>query len=150
MVIGALSAIASAQLIKPESPVKITLQPATEAESGKTIEAKLNLEIKPNWHLFSEKPEISGITATQIHIEPSDHFTLEKVIFPKPQSVYSDVFAKNLNLYQGKVALTLVLKLHANFSGEIPIKGSIKYQACSDALCLPPKSENFEGSQTVP
>lgn len=148
LIVG-LATISSAQLIKPDNPVKITFQPGPTAEPGKTVETKLEIEIKPGWHLFSEKPEIPGITPTQVHLEPSDRFTIEKTLFPKPEAVYSDVFRKNLNLYQNKITLTLVMKVRPGPSGSIPVEGTFKYQACSDQVCRPPISQKFAGVQTV-
>lgn len=149
MLILSVSTISSAQLIKPEEPVRIFFHAATSAQPGNTIEARIEVEIKPGWHLFSQKPEIRGITPTQVKLEPPKGYTVEKILFPKPEAVFSEVFGKNLNLYQEKLTITLVMKINPDASGKLPVAGSLKYQACSDQVCRPPITQKFSGVQTV-
>jgi DsbC/DsbD-like thiol-disulfide interchange protein len=144
-----LSTISSAQLIKPEEPVRIFFHAATGAQPGKTVEARLEVEIKPTWHLFSQKPEIRGITPTQVKLESSKGYTIEKILFPKPEAVFSEVFGKNLNLYQETLTITLVMKINSDAAGKLPVEGTVKYQACSDQVCRPPITQKFSGVQTV-
>jgi hypothetical protein len=136
-----------AQLVKPEDPVKIVFLPAKTAVSGQSAEARVEIEIKKDWHLFSEKPEIRGVLATKLEFEPSKLFTVEKISFPKPDAIYSDVFGKTLNFYQNKVSVILALKILENAKGEVPVEGTLKYQTCSNTLCLPPKTQKFSGIQ---
>lgn len=133
---------------KPE-PVKPRLISAETAKPGQTVELKLDLEIGSEWHMFSDKPEVPGVTATQLILDPSDRFTVDKIVYPKPTPVYSDVFKKNLNFYVDQVTISVFLKLSANASGEIPVKGLLKFQACSDTLCLPPGKLPVSGAQKV-
>lgn len=134
--------------VKPE-PVKPRLIPAETAKPGQTVELKLDLEIGSEWHMFSDKPEVSGVTATQLIIDPSEGFTVDKIVYPKPTPVYSDVFDKDLNFYVDQVTISVFLKLSAKASGEIPVKGLLKFQACSNTLCLPPAKLPVSGSQKV-
>ena len=133
---------------KPE-PVKIHFIPADTAKAGKIVEAKLDLEIGADWHLFSDKPEIPGILATQVLLENSSVFTVDRIVYPKATPEYNDVFKKDLNFYHDQVSILIYLKLQTTASGDIPIAGTLKYQACSNSLCLPPGKLNFNGVQRV-
>ena len=132
---------------RPPQPVKLKFLPAETAPVGSAIEAKLEIEIDDGWHIFSEKPEIEGIKATQVSLDPSDAYSVLKITFPKPVAVRSPIFQKDLNFYQNKVTISMLLK--AEVAGEIPVKGTLAFQACSDKLCLPPAKQVFSGIQVI-
>lgn len=141
--------LVSAQFSKPEPPVKLKFVPAENPAAGATAETKLEVEIAKGWHIFSEKPEIERIRGSQLLLDTSDDFTVEKISFAKPISVYSDVFQKTLNFYQDHLTIAVLLKLNQNENGSLPVKGTFLFQACSDRLCLPPGKLTFSGVQTI-
>lgn len=134
---------------KRESPVKIKFIPAQSARAGSTIEAKFEVEIGKDWHIFSEKPEISGIVPSQLILDPSDDFSVEKITLSKPTPVRSDIFEKTVNFYQDKMTISVLLKLNSKAGVEIPVKGIFQFQACSSRLCLPPTKQEFSATQPV-
>jgi DsbC/DsbD-like thiol-disulfide interchange protein len=133
---------------RPE-PVKLRFVPADAAKPGAVVEIKVDMEVTHGWHTFSDKPEVPGIIATQLILDPSEAFTVERIDYPKPVAVYSDVFKKNLNFIEGQASITVALKLSEKAAGEVPVKGLLKFQACSDTLCLPPAKLPITGAQKV-
>jgi DsbC/DsbD-like thiol-disulfide interchange protein len=129
---------ASAQLVKPDPPVKATFVSTADAKAGSLVNARIEVEIQKDWHLFSEKPEIPGVVPTQIQLEPSNAFTVGKITFPKPNPKYSDVFGKTLNFYEDKISIPVELKLKPGVKGDVNIKGTFRFQSCSKVICLPP------------
>lgn len=138
-----------ADLIKPENPVKATLVASQNVKAGSTVEAKIDIEIQKDWHLFSEKPEVPGITPTQVILDPSDSYTVEKIIFPKANPVYSDVFEKTLSFYEGQITIPVQIKIKPGVKGALKLKGILKYQTCSNTLCLPPAKIPLSGTVNV-
>ena len=132
-----------------DPPLKLKFVPASGAKAGEMIEAKVEVDINKDFHIFSEKPEIEGVKPSRLLVEESGAFTVDKIEFPKPVEVYSDVFQKKLNFYQDKISITVFLKLNPGISGEIPVNGTLQFQACSDKLCLPPSKQPFSGKQVV-
>ena len=134
---------------KPENPVKINLIPAEKAHANESATLRLHIEIQKGWHIFSEHPEIQGVTATHIELEPSDAFIVEKIEFPKPVPTHSDVFQKTLGFYTSSVDAQIQIKIKAGTSGDVPIKGTLQYQSCSDQLCMPPAKLPFSATQPI-
>jgi DsbC/DsbD-like thiol-disulfide interchange protein len=128
----------SAQLVKPDPPVKATFVSTADAKAGSLVNARIEVEIQKDWHLFSEKPEIPGVSPTQILLEPSDAYIVGKITFPKPTPTYSDVFGKTLNFYENKISIPVELKLKPGVKGDVKIKGTFRFQSCSKVVCLPP------------
>ena len=147
MILFAVSA--PAQLVKPDPPVKATFVPAVNAKAGTVIEARIEVEIQKDWHLFSEKPEVPGIAPTQIQLEDSETYTVKRITLPKPTPVYSDVFEKTLNFYENKISIPVQIELKSDIKGDIKIKGSIRYQSCSKIVCLPPTKLPINGIQKI-
>jgi DsbC/DsbD-like thiol-disulfide interchange protein len=138
-----------ADLFKKEDPVKIELSPASNAKPGSTIETQLEIYIEQGFHLFSNRPGIKGVHPTTVEFEPSKQYQLDRIVYPKAQSVYSEIFQQNLGLYQGKTVILVYLKLHNELSDKVVVKGSLKYQACSDKVCYSPKTQPFTATQRI-
>lgn len=142
--------ISHAQVLKPQDPpVRVKYVPADTAKAGSVADTKLEVEVEKDWHIFSEHPEVKGVTPSHVDLEPSNSYTVEKVLFPKPTPVYSDVFQKNLGFYTNQFTIQIQLKLKPGVSGEIPVKGTLKYQSCSDKICMPPGKLEFTGTLKV-
>jgi DsbC/DsbD-like thiol-disulfide interchange protein len=139
----------SADFFKKEDPVKIELSPAANAKAGSTIETQLELYIEQGYHLFSNKPGIKGVHPTTVEFEPSKQYQLDRIVYPKSESVYSEIFQKNLGLYQGKTVILVYLKLNNESPDKVVVKGTLKYQACSDKVCYSPKTQPFAVTQSI-
>jgi DsbC/DsbD-like thiol-disulfide interchange protein len=139
----------SAQLVRPDPPVKATFVSTADARAGALVDARIEVEIQKDWHLFSEKPEIPGVVPTQILLEQSDSFTVGKITFPKPTPVYSDVFGKTLNFYEDKISIPVQLKLKDGVKGDVKIKGTFRFQSCSKVVCLPPTKLPLSGNLKI-
>jgi hypothetical protein len=148
LVFVTVTAMAVTPMTKPD-PVHARLVPAVNAKPGAIVEVKLDLEINREWHMFSDKPEVPGVTATQLILDPSDAFTVDHIVYPKATPEHSEVFQKDLRFYKDQVTISAFLKIADKASGDIPVKGLLKFQACSDTLCLPPAKLPVSGTQKV-
>jgi DsbC/DsbD-like thiol-disulfide interchange protein len=149
ILVSFLSTTAFTDFFRKEDPVKIEFTPSGTAKPGSVIETQLELYIEHGFHLFSDKPEIKGVRPTSVELDPSDGYQVEKIIFPKPETTYSQVFQKNLGLYKDKAVISVYLKLKDQVSDKVAVKGALKYQACSDKVCYPPKSQSFSMVQAI-
>jgi DsbC/DsbD-like thiol-disulfide interchange protein len=138
-----------ADMYRKEEPVKVEFTPANPSAPGSQIKTQLELYIEQGYHLFSNKPEVPGIKSTVVEIEKSDQFEVEKIVYPNPEPVYSDIFQRKLGLYQGKVVIPIQLRLNTKAKDTVAISGKIQFQTCSDKVCYPPKFHQFSGNQKI-
>lgn len=138
-----------ADLYKKEEPLKIDFSAGPPAKPGTVVQAHLELYIEQGFHAFSNKPEVPGIKPTNVELEHSDQFDVEKIEYPKPEPVYSDIFQRKLGFYQGKVVIPIRIRLKSTASNPVLIQGVLKYQTCSDKVCYPPKSQTFSAAQKI-
>jgi DsbC/DsbD-like thiol-disulfide interchange protein len=144
-----LSATLFADFFKKEDPVKIDFSPAVAAKPGSVIQTHVELYIESGFHVFSNRPEVKGIKPTSVEVGSSEAYQVERIEYPKPESVYSEIFQQNLGFYHGKTIISVYLKLKDGISDKIVVKGAVKYQACSNKVCYAPKSQSFSAIQTV-
>lgn len=131
------AAVLPAQMVKGgplsvPAPKKLVLAP------GATAEAPIRVEIRNGYHVNSNKPTddylipltlqwaAGGLTSTGIQFPPP---AMEKYSFsPAPIAVYTSDF-------------TIKCKFKAPKSpGTGVVTGKLRYQACTNNMCLPPKT----------
>jgi hypothetical protein len=101
---------------------------------------KLQLQLRDGYHSNSNKPSDEYLIPMKLTWNPGPLESPE-VIFPEPkQETYS--FSKTpLSVYTGSFQLITKFKVASSATpGMAQATGKLRYQACTDRLCLPPKT----------
>jgi len=131
----------------PQSLVSIEVSFPTVGESA--VSGLVKVTIEPGWHINSARPLDSFAIPTELLIE-SPALRIERIDYPAHElHKFSFNEGKELAVYQNTIGIPFTAtKLAA--SG--PVRLSLRYQACNDRLCLPPKSAvldaNFTGQSS--
>jgi thiol:disulfide interchange protein DsbD len=123
-------------------PVKwtATLEPA-DLRAGETGRVLLEAKIKAPWHIYAPTTPPGGPIATSVQLVPSPVAKAAgKLIQPKPLSHLDPGFGIQVQTYDKGVTFALPVKIDAKASGAKTFKLSVRFQACNDRLCLPPKT----------
>jgi hypothetical protein len=109
------------------------------------------LKIRPGFHINAREKSEDYLIATDLKAELPAGFTAGEVLYPKG-TLRNFSFSKDkpLNVYEGTA--TLVLPLTASGSvplGEQHITLRVRYQACSNEVCLPPVTVPVESNVIV-
>jgi thiol:disulfide interchange protein DsbD len=108
-----------------------------EASAGQAI---AEVTIAPGWHVNAHEPRDAFLIPTTLTLTPPPGQTAGAVAWPAPVE-RTLAFSPDtpLLLYEGTVRL--VAPLHgAPASGSAPLRGALRYQACNDTKCLPPRT----------
>lgn len=122
----------------------VTVAPvdATAVVSGKTSHVKIDCRVNPGFHINSNKPnselliptEFKFSLPTELMIAGVDYPAGQQLTFPfmpnEPLSVYSGDFEVMANVRASQHAAAGTYRVHA----------TLKYQACNDRQCFPPKT----------
>ena len=123
--------------------INVLFIPKPEAVAGKpgsTIEVKLALQLRQGYHVNSDKPPDPYLIPLRLTWD-SGPFTSTEVVYPKPDLHKVEFSAAPLPVYSGKFELTTRLKIAANAQpGLVNVPGKLRYQACDDRMCLPPRT----------
>jgi DsbC/DsbD-like thiol-disulfide interchange protein len=109
---------------------------------GATATVKVTATLSNGFHLNSHTPaEDFLIPLTLKWTPPPGIVEASEVAYPKPQMVKVPFQEKPLSVLTGKFELTTPFKVPASAAaGPVTVTGKLRYQACNDKSCFPPKT----------
>ena len=107
---------------------------------GHEMKLAVVLKIRDGYHINARHPTFDYLIPTDLKIEAPTGFHAGEVVYPQGK-LKTFAFSKEqaLNVYQGTVILRLPVTISADArTGEQHIPMRLRYQACSQEVCLPP------------
>jgi thiol:disulfide interchange protein DsbD len=131
-------------------PVQWTLemQPSTAA-AGDRVVGRLTARIEEGWHLYSATTAVQQI-ATRVTVEENPAVASWKAYQPEPIVQFDPNFQQDSELYETEAVFLIEAVLSEEAApGTAEIQVKVRYGACDDRLCLPPKSKSAAATLTV-
>jgi DsbC/DsbD-like thiol-disulfide interchange protein len=118
---------------------------------GKEFQIAVVLKIRDGYHINARKTTLDYLIPTDLKVDAPAGFKTGEVTYPEG-TLKSFAFSKDekLNVYTGTVILHLTVTPSADAAlgaQHIPLK--LRYQACSESVCLPPVRQDVDASFTV-
>jgi len=110
---------------------------STTIKLGQTGEAKIHLKLRSGYHVNSNKPADEYLIPLKLSWTSTAVETVA-IEYPKPALEKYQFSEKPLSVYSGE--FDIVTKFKANTRGMTTVSGKLRYQACNDTMCLPPKT----------
>lgn len=100
-------------------------------------------DIDKGWHVYGLQLPDGGPKPTTIKFDKSTGIQLKGDLKPKPapKSHFDNAFNMNLSWWEGKVTFTQKFKVTDRKTAKIEI--NLRYMACNDQNCRPPKRETI-------
>lgn len=120
----------------------LSVAPATKlhAKRGATVSARIHAQLKPGYHVNSNTPNDDYLIPLKLTWS-ADPLSVAQVVYPKPQTEKASFSEKPLSVFSGDFEIETKFKVPANAtSGPAIATGKLRYQACNDRMCLPPKT----------
>lgn len=107
---------------------------------GDKFSVVLVASITRGWHLYSISQPPGGPTATVITIPKQQPFLLANEIKgPEPEKTFDPNFQMEIEFYEESASFTIPLVVAASTAaGKQELQVTVRFQSCSDRLCLPP------------
>ena len=102
----------------------------------------LDFRVAPGFHINSNKPKSEFLIPTALKMDPPTDIALGKTQYPMGKDV-SFPFSpdEKLNVFSGDFTIKLsVHPLNSVVPGKYMMRGTLRYQACDNAQCFPPKT----------
>jgi len=115
--------------------------PIASVLRGRSNPVELRFRVQSGFHINSNKPTAEYLIPTVLKIDPPTDIMLGGTTYPDGEQM-SFAFApdEKLSVYSGEFALTLMVRpLASVLPGKYALRGELKYQACDNAACYPPK-----------
>jgi hypothetical protein len=141
-IIGAIVAFhASAQVPNANEVVAPTAYASADPVARNVpFQLAVVLKIRPGFHINAREKSAAYLIATDLKYELPAGFTAGEAIYPKG-ALHTFAFSKDkpLNVYEDTVTLKLPVTATADAPlGEQHVALKVRYQACSNEVCLPP------------
>jgi thiol:disulfide interchange protein DsbD len=104
-------------------------------KGGKAV---ANVAIDAGWHIQAHEPRDAFLIPTVLTLEAPPGVTVGAVSYPEPVEEKLAFSEEPLLLYEGKLELTAALT--GNLGGGGTLAAKLRFQACNDSTCLPPRT----------
>jgi hypothetical protein len=136
-----LAAAAWAQGGRGPSVTMAPLERVTTPRAAQTM-VTLDFRVAPGFHINSNTPKSEFLIKTALTLDLPTDIVLGKIEYPEGQDM-SFPFSpdEKLSVYSGDFSIKLAVHPMASVNpGNYAIHGALRYQACDNAQCFPPKT----------
>lgn len=114
--------------------------PKVVAKKGSVVTAKLNVQLRNGYHVNSNTPAEEYLIPLRLTWTPAP-LERPEVVYPKPHSEKYEFSDKPLSVFTGDFDLHTKFQVPASATiGMQMITGKLRFQACSNKECFPPKT----------
>jgi hypothetical protein len=117
---------------------------------GKTFQIAVVVKIREGFHINARKKSADYLIATDLKTDGAGDFKTGDVTYPEGQLRTFSFSKTPLNVYEHTVVLKMtVVALPGASTGAQHIPLKLRYQACSNEVCLPPVTLPVEATVNV-
>jgi hypothetical protein len=143
-----LTANSSAQTLGKAPTLTIAAVPLTTAQRAQATMVDLNFRVPPGYHINSNTPKSEFLIPTALKMDLPTDIILGKIEYPAgDDKTFPFSPDEKLSVYSGDFTIAVAVHpLHSVVPGKYNMHGVLRYQACDNAACYPPKTVpvNFE------
>jgi thiol:disulfide interchange protein DsbD len=128
---------------RPPSPaelVKIEQVNVGKVGDGGAIEVEIELDVLDGWHINSNRPNEDFMVPTVLNLPASPGIEVNAIRYPEAKSVKLSFSETELAVYEDDFDIDLVLVAAPGALQGQTLRGTLRFQACNDQICLPPAS----------
>ncbi len=121
--------------------VSMSPSPLVTVTRGKPNTVNLRFHVGSGFHVNSNQPKSEFLIPTALHLNAPTDIVIGRISYPSGEEM-SFAFAPEdkLSVYTGEFPVAVEVRpLAGVFPGKYMIHGELKYQACDNAACYPPK-----------
>ena len=106
-----------------------------------TVQAKIPISVQSGFHVNSNKPSEEYLIPLKLTWTSTGALQPGAIAYPKPSLEKYEFAEKPLSVLTGNFDLVANFKVAANASaGPGAVSGKLRYQACNNRACFPPKT----------
>lgn len=138
----------------PQTTVQwVTVLPVQKISVAAGAPAKIHLHFKveEGYHINSHQPGSELLIPTTLQLNPPTDVGVGSIVYPKGHDITLPIAPdEKLNVYTGQFAISATVSATRTASpGKFKVHGQLKYQACNDRSCFPPKLAPLEFEVSV-
>jgi len=130
--------------VQAQNPVSWSIKTnlSGSLKPGDKFTAQVTAQIQGGWHVYSITQGAGGPIPTRITVPDGQAFKLAgNVSGQRPHVAFDPNFEINTETYEGSTTFKVPIAVTADApAGEQTLNVSVRYQACNDKNCLPPRT----------
>src|SRR5260370_7604999 len=147
LVFLATMAVVSAQKL---DPIQWTLSSdVTKAPAGSSVPLHLKATFQEGWHLCSLTTPAGGPIPTTAALAESKSVSGSKLYQPPPIRQFDKNFNIDTETFEKAIDLPIAVELAKDAKGAVELTSNVRYQACNDRQCLPPRKKTASFTLTI-
>ncbi len=138
---------AATALAQGSSPAITVLPVETPVVArGHKVPLRISLQVNRGFHVNSNKPNDELLMPTVVHLNPPEGIMIMNIQYPEGEQLALPFMGNDkLSVYSGNFAVNAEVRVPSNTAlGTYRAHGEVKYQACDNRQCFPPKSVPLE------
>lgn len=143
-IVSLLLLLASAAPGQSSPSPRVSVAPVPLVTATRTIQTtvSLNFRVTRGFHINSNTPKSEFLIPTALKMDPPTDIVLGKTVYPNGEDL-SFPFSpeEKLSVYSGDFTVKVTVHpLRSVVPGKYVMRGGLRYQACDNAQCFPPKT----------
>jgi hypothetical protein len=132
----------SAQTLGKAPSLTLVPVPLITAQRAKQTMVNLNFHVPRGYHINSNTPKSEFLIPTALKMDLPTDIVLGKIEYPPGEDATLPFSPdEKLSVYTGDFTIAVAVHpLHSVVPGKYEMRGVLRYQACDNAACYPPKS----------
>jgi DsbC/DsbD-like thiol-disulfide interchange protein len=111
------------------------------ARRGAATRASIVIDIPDGLHVNSNRPSSQYAIATSVKVS-GNGVKVGAVNYPRGHNRKFEFSEQPINVYEGRVSFPFNVTVPASFKGNsVKVRAVVRYQACTNEVCYPPKSK---------
>ena len=136
------ASFSSAQTLGKAPTLTIAPVPLITAQRAKATMVELNFRVPAGYHVNSNAPKSEFLIPTALKMDLPTDIILGKIEYPAGEDrAFPFSPDEKLSVYSGDFTIAVAVHpLHSVVPGKYVMRGNLRYQACDNAACYPPKN----------
>jgi hypothetical protein len=142
LVVLTSAVVSFAQTLGKAPTISMAAVPLTTAPRAQQTMVNLDFRVPPGYHINSNMPKSEFLIPTALKMDLPTDIVLGKIQYPEGEDA-SFPFSpdEKLSVYSGDFTIAVAVHpLKSVVPGKYLMRGVLRYQACDNAACYPPKN----------
>ena len=110
---------------------------------GGSARGVVTLNIPGGLHVNSNRPNSEYAIPTSVRLTATGG-RVSAPTYPRGKNKRFQFSNGTINIYEGRVTIPFTVRVPANFRGNtVTVRAAVRYQACTDEVCYPPRTQNI-------
>jgi DsbC/DsbD-like thiol-disulfide interchange protein len=114
--------------------------------AGSTCKFAVVLDVKDGWHVNANPPQPDNMIPTTVTVKAKHKTSQLETEYPEGTEFEVEALPEAVLVYEGEVLIRGTIEAPAEAVGKTEeLEFQVRYQACNDKNCLPPKTLKLAG-----